>query len=255
MEILEKLKGYSNIVFQYISTRFGVLKFTVFAMLLCLLSVTEMQEWQKLVENFIFIFASLFAFRLLDDAWSFYLDRIHHPDRLYLLQKNFGSFIFFAGFVIIVYQAGLFLYSGFLAITMLILFLFSTLLYFLFFRKKSIMAIIPLLKYPVLIWCLSRFSTSAEVLYLSAGAFFMMLTSDYIDENKSTGTLNYKILLILITGILIFQPWNGNSSILTAFIFISIPIILIAFLSMDKKPFFPIVVFPVLHFLELIISK
>ncbi len=254
MATLEKFKYYKRLLIQYITTRFGILKFAVFAILLCLLGLTEIPEGTIFVANFIFIFASLFVFRMLDDAWSFYLDRIDHPHRTYLLPKNINSFIFFIGLVSTIYLVGLFRFSRDLALTILILFIVSNGLYFLFFRKKSIMTIIPLLKYPVFIWCISRFSASTEVLLLSAGAFFMMLTSDFIDENKSKGALKYKILLILITGILIFQPWVGGSNRLFDLVFMAIPILLISFTSMEEVPFFPIVVFPVLHIFDLIFS-
>jgi hypothetical protein len=238
-------------LFQYISTRFGILKFTGFAVLLVLLSVTKIPEWQIVAENFIFIFASLFAFRLLDDVWSFHLDRINHPRRTYLSPKNIRSFVIFTVFIFIIYQLGLFLFSWVLAITILTFYLVSTGLYFLFFKKKSIMTIIPLLKYPVLIWCISRFSMSSEVLFLSAGAFFMMLTSDYIGENKVNSALKIKILLILITGILIFQPWIKSFSLIINLFLITIPIFLIAFTSLEEEPIFPVVMFPFLHLIDL----
>lgn len=255
MEILEKFKYYRRMLIQYISTRFGLLKFSIFAVLLLILGTIEIVESQIFVENFIFIIVSLFAFRLLDDAWSFYLDRIDHLDRTYLLPKNINSFIVFTAIVFTSYQFSLFLFSWNFAITILILFMGSNGLYFLFYRKKSIMKIIPLLKYPVFIWCISRFSMSSEVLPLSAGAFFMMLTSDYIDENKSRSALKYKIMImILITGVLIFQPWNSGFGQVTDLVLISIPILLIRFTSMKEKPFFPIVVFPVLHVFDLLFS-
>ena len=254
MAISEKFKYYSGMLIQYITTRFGILKFAGFAVLLCFLGLTKIPEWRIFVENFIFIFASLFAFRLLDDVWSFYLDRIHHPARTYLLPQNIRKFIFFVGLVILVYLLGLFCFLRFLAITILILFLVSTVFYAVFFKVKSIMKIIPLVKYPVLIWCISGFSVGTEVLLLCAGAFFVMLTSDYIDGNKSTNTLKYKILLILITGILIFQPWTKGLGQITDVVFISITVLLIAFTSMDEQANFPVIVFPVLHIFDLIIS-
>ena len=81
-----------------------------------------------------------------------------------------------------------------------------------------------------------------------------MLTSDYIDGKKSTNTLKYKILLILITGILIFQPWTKGLDQITDVVFISITVLLIAFTSMDEQPIFPVIVFPVLHIFDLIMS-
>jgi len=255
MAISEKFKYYRCMFIQYISSRFGILKFAGFAVLLVLLSITEIMEWQIVAENFVFILASLFAFRLLDDAWSFHLDRIDHPQRAYLSPGNIKSFIGFTFSVVTIYMVGLFLSSWDFAKAILILFLVSNGLYLLFFRNKSIMVIIPLLKYPVLIWCISRFSMSTEVLFLSAGAFFMMLTSDFFDENKSNTALKYKILMILLTGILIFHPWNKGSGQIIALIFISITTFLIAFTSMKEKPIFPLVIFPILHILDLIVSQ
>ena len=81
-----------------------------------------------------------------------------------------------------------------------------------------------------------------------------MLTSDYIDENKLTSALKYKILLILITGILVFQPWPKGLNQVMGVAFISIILLIISFTSMKEKSVFPIVVFPVLHVLDLIFS-
>ena len=238
---------------QYVTTRFGILKFIVFAILLCLLGLTEIQKVQIFIENFIFIFTSLFAFRLLDDAWSFHLDRIHHPSRTYLIPGSFKKFIAFTVVIFTIYLFGLFLFSRDLAITILILFLVSTVLYALFFKVRSIMAIIPLLKYPVLIWCISGFSMSAEVLLLSAGAFSMMLTSDYIDAHKTSSALKYKILLILLTGILIFQPWTENQKLIQGLIFVLLPIIPFAFLKIKRIDLLPIIAFPLFHLIDIII--
>ena len=242
-------------LFQYISTRFGILKFSIFAVLLLILGTTEIVEGKIFAENFIFIFVSLFAFRLLDDAWSFYLDRIDHPRRTYLLPKNIKSFIVFTVIVFTIYLVGLFIFSWDFAITILILFVVSNGLYFLFYKVKSIMIIIPLLKYPVFIWCISGFSMSSEVLFLSAGAFFMMLTSDFIDENPF-GSYRHmiRILMILITGIFIFQPWESSSNLLFDLGFIIIPILLIASRSMEVNPKFPVIVFPILHLSDLLFS-
>lgn len=252
MAILEESKYYNHLLLQYISTRFGILKFASFAVLLTILGLTEFQEWKVFAGNCTFIFASLFAFRVLDDAWSSHLDRIYHPQRTYSLPGNFKPFILFSILVFIVYQAGLFLFSLTLAITMLSLLVVSTALYSMFFRSKNIMTIIPLLKYPVLIWCISSFSMSPAVFLLSAGAFFMMLTSDLIDEKKLKTV--HRILLILITGILIFQPWVNGFILFPGFVLIAIPLFFSAFTSMKNEPIFTVIIFPVLHLFDLIIS-
>lgn len=255
MATLEKLKNYSRLLLQYMYSRFGILKFFGFAILLTLLGTTEIPEGKIFAENVVFIFASLFAFRLLDDAWSFHLDRLRHSKRTYLIPDNFKLFVRFTVFIILVYQLSLFIFSPILGLAILGLMVVSTGLYFLFYKVQSIMTIIPLLKYPVFILCISKFLMPPEVLFLSAGAFFMMLTSDFIDENSS---IRYgkiiKVLLIVITGILVFQPWVKSFNLMFDLVFIAIPALLIAFTSMQDEPIYPIVIFPVLHCFDLLFS-
>jgi hypothetical protein len=254
MVIVEQLQFFKHMLFQYISVRFEVLKFASFTVLLVLLGVTEMPEWRMVAENYLFVMGSLFAFRLLDDAWSFHLDRIEHPQRTYLHPENFIRFILFSSVTFAIYLTGLFLISGSLGAAILTLLLVSCGLYLLFFKNKHIMTLIPLLKYPVLVWCISRFGINNEVLCMSAGAFFMMLTADYTDGNTSSGSLKYTILLALITGILIFQPWNIGLSLIVDLIILTIPIFLLIFIPVEKKGLLPILIFPLLHLLNVIIS-
>lgn len=241
-------------LFQYISSRFEILRFAAFAILLVLLSITEIPEWRMFAGNFVFILVSLFAFRLLDDAWSFHLDRIAHPQRTYLLPENFDRFILFTSMVLAIYLCIVFIVSQTLGIVILTLVLVSCGAYLLFFKVKHVMALIPLLKYPVLVWCIARFAITNEVLCLSAAAFFGMLTADYTDGNKSPGSLKYTMLLALITGTFLFQPWASAFPLIIDLTIIIIPTILLIFIPLEKRSLFPIVIFPALHLLDVIIS-
>jgi len=242
-------------LFQYMSARFEILKFAAFSILLVLLSITAIPEWHMVARNSLFVMVSLFVFRLLDDAWSFHLDRIEHPQRTYLHPENFNRFILFTSMVLAIYLGIVFMVSHTLGIVILTLVLVSCGAYLLFFKDKHIMTLIPLLKYPVLVWCISGFAITSVVVCLSAAAFFMMLTVDYTDANKSSGSLKYTMLLTLITGILLFQPWVSTDPLIIDLTLIAIPIILFTFIPLEKRSLFPILIFPVLHLLSVIITS
>jgi hypothetical protein len=247
------LKYFIRILKQYVSVRFGFFQYATITVSLCILATTEIIELLRHLESFVFIFVSLFVFRILDDTWSFHLDRIDHPQRLYLKPQFFSYFIGFTVFVVLSYQIVLIIIDLKLAVIIFILLAISVFLYVFFYKKRQIMHVIPLLKYPVLIASVSQFSMSAEVWFLAVGAFFMMLSRGYMKANEyTTGTLKYKVLLLLVTGIFVFHPWfNSYSNFIIDLILISLPVFLVLFSKMKEEPFFPVVTFPSLHLLHL----
>ena len=253
MATLEKYKFYSDIISGYTSKRFGILKFSGFAIFLALLGTTEIMDWEKLGINYLFLFTSLFVFRLIDDLGSFYIDRIIHPERTYLRPEKIKIFIVFTLLSFALYLVVLLLLSTFLAHTIFLLTLVSFVLYFAFFKVKWIMKIIPLIKYPVFIWSVLGFSMANEVLFLSAGAFFMVFTSDFIDENPVImKQFSLKLLLLILTGIFIFQPEFSGGGLISDIVYLIIPLLLIVFPPIKGYAFYPIIVFPILHIIDLI---
>jgi hypothetical protein len=254
MATLAKFKYYSDLFIQYVTSRFGILKFIGFALLLVMLGADKISEWELYVKNFIFVFASLFVFRMVDDVWSFHRDRKNRPKRKYIQPENIKGFIVLTGIIFFIYQVTLFFYSPFLGYIILILFLVSTFLYLLFYKTKSEMVIIPLLKYPVFIWCISQFSMLPDILFLSFGAFLMMAVFDFMDENPTkTKRLFTKIALLLITGLFVLHPWNGNGNMLIQIILMLAPFILFILPKSKLYKFFPVLIFPIIHVIDLII--
>jgi hypothetical protein len=254
MATLESFKYYSELFTQYISTRFGILKFFGFALLIVMLGADKLSEWAHYAEDLVFVFFSLFVFRMIDDGWSFRQDRVNHPDRIYIHPEHIRSFILLTAVIFVFYQTALFMFSLFLGFAILVLFLVSTFLYLLCVKSGFAMFIIPLLKYPVFIWCISRFSMSAEVLFLSSGAFSMMATFDFIHENPARKSrLFMKTALLLITGLLVLQPWDENSIQAVQIILILTPFILFILPESNLYRFFTILIFPVIHVIDLMI--
>lgn len=253
METLGKFKSYKTLFIQYRSSRFGILKFAGLSVLIVMLGISEQPEWIILAENFIFVFVSLFVFRWMDDAWSFVQDRTEHPDRSYLHRENIRNFFLIGMIIFLFYQSGLFLYSTYLAQIVLILFLISTILYLAFYRNKIVMLLIPLLKYPVFIWFISNFSMSGEVLLLAAGAFFVMLGVDFFEKYPSRGNgLIAKLALLIVSGLLVFQPWLGTDNYLIDLLLILIPMSVILFKKIKTVPYFPIIIYPILHVIDIL---
>ncbi len=254
MATLERFNYYSKIILQYISTRFGIVKFTGFAFLLTMLGADKIYGVKFYFENFIFVFVSLFVFRLLDDVWSYYFDKINHPNRIYIQNENIKSFTLITVILTILYQIILFLISSSLGFTILFLFLFSNLLYSFFYRNQNVMAIIPLIKYPVLLWCILRFYISTDVILLSISAFFMMLVFDFNEDNPAgKNKLFITAILLFISGLLIIQPWTGNNRLIVNIIFLIAPLIIFMLPDTRFQKIFPILIFPALHVIDLII--
>jgi len=254
MATLERFNYYSKIILQYISTRFGIVKFTGFAILLTMLGADKLNEMKFFLGNFLFILVSLFVFRLLDDVWSYNLDKINHPNRIYIPNKNIGSFILITIIVAILYQIILFFISTYLGFTILFLLLISNFLYSIFYRNKNLMTIIPLIKYPVLLWCILRFDISTDAILLSSSAFFMMLVFD-INEDKpvNKNRLLITTILLFVTGFLMIQPWNENENLLVKAILLLVPFIIFILPVSRFQRIFPVLIFPALHVIDLII--
>ncbi|GEM_PF-3586004 len=249
----KKIKNYFSVIIQYISIRFELKKYLSITLSLCILGTTEIVEPLSFAGDLLFVLSSLFVFRLLEDAWSYHLDRIYHPKRLYLKPKIFKFFIGFIIFVFFCYFSVVFLVSSNLALIVFILFTASFLFYLLFYKVKLVMIVIPLLQYPVFILVISDFSLSPQLWFLAFGALFMILSSNFIKAYRIiNSTLKYKILLVLITGVLVFHPWLKTYNLLFEMIFIFIPVFLITFSSMKEEPLFPVLAFPLLHIIDVL---
>jgi hypothetical protein len=254
MVISEKFKYYHKLGLLYLSMRFSVWRFGGLSVLLVFLGYQGPLVWTAELKKLAFVFLSLLVFRWMDDVWSFHIDRIDHPERTYLQTGHLKGMIALGGFLFIVYQTGLFLLTSNAAPIMPGLFAASGILYLISYRNRIAMTVIPLLKYPVMIWILSKLSMNSEVLLLSAGAFFMMLSADL-----KYGTLKPAVAriirsgLLLLTGFLILQPWAERANLwLDLSVILLAPVILLP-VSLNKSFILPIIIFPLAHLTDVIL--
>jgi hypothetical protein len=251
---LEKFKYYKSLFLRYRKMRFGLLRFAGLSVLIVMLGVTIRPDWIVLFENFVFVFVSLFVFRWIDDAWSFYNDRIEHPERFYIFPEYLRNFASLGLLIYVFYLTALFLYSFYLVQTMLFLFIISTVFYAVFYKNKYVRFIIPILKYPVLIWCISGFSMSNEVLNLALGSFFMMIAVDFLQENESgTKGIPVKLALLIVTGILVMQPLAEKNNLFLDVALITIPLIFPFLKPVKALVVLPVIYYPVMHIIDILL--
>lgn len=198
-------------VMAYLKSRFNPVKFLLLAILLSLLVYSSPSPWIGPVLGIAFLFSSIFAFRVLDDAGSVHYDRVNHPNRSYLSPENFLRFLRFTIAVLLIYLAFLFAFSLNYFITGSLLLVLSFLAYILFGKNNAVLPIIPLLKYPVLLWVLMDFSLNPVDLCVASSSIFMMASYDLIEQiGKNKSSLLSSIITLLLTGILLFPFWlNG----------------------------------------------
>lgn len=222
-------------------------KFTCLAMLMSLFVCSTnslISDWMYSVG---FLLISFLIFRIIDDIGSIHIDRDEHPDRTYLSKENLPKLLTFGGIALGIYLAGLGMFSLPILATMGAFISVSIVLYLGFGKNTRIMPIIPLLKYPILLWCLSNLATDLETITLAISTFFLMASHDLVERIGTKNTRIWASLLVLsITGILIFYPSNNPLNVLY-----TLPVlILISVVGKWKSAkYIALLYFPITHFL------
>ena len=236
------------IISGYITNRLKPLQFAALAVLLSLLIPFEDFLFLDWSQSVLYLFFSFLAFRFLDDAGSVHFDRIHYPNRSYLSKDNYPKFLKWTGLFLLIYvlvNSGISL-SHFYIISILIL--LSIVAYLLFGKKGPILKIIPLVKYPVILWILTSFSAELDIISIVLSSFFIIFIYDLLDDSqakiKKKGSL---LIAILLCGALVFHPWNAAF----AYLFILLPIIIIfPMQKWDHIKYFSVIYYPILVLIQ-----
>jgi hypothetical protein len=199
----------------YLKYRLKGIQFFVLAVLFYMLIIDVNDSLMIIGLDVLFLFMSLIVFRCIDDAGSYVLDRENHRDRIYLIQPNFTKFIYLTITITLIYLACLF-WININSFYLISIFMFGSIIgYLLFSRNKIILAIIPLLKYPVLLWVLSEFSKDFDSILLVFSSFFIMVAFEFLDNLNTENPKTYLgILSMLIVGFLTFQSQENLISII-----------------------------------------
>ncbi|MFT7611576.1 MAG: hypothetical protein ACI9J3_000521 [Parvicellaceae bacterium] len=196
-------------IFTYLINRSGLVRFILLSVVFSLLIYKPSSSAQEWVTGICFLLGSFLVFRIIDDLGSVRLDRINHPDRTYLNKGNFSKMVMFGSIVLAVYLTTInFLFSEQVVLAVGLLSLGSILSYLLVGKSKVLLAIIPLLKYPVLLWCLMGFPIDVSHLLVAGSSFFIIGSHELIEKMNKKGFVWLTIGSLLVAGIMVFPPWE-----------------------------------------------
>jgi len=199
----------------------------------------------ELLETAMLFAVLLFCFRVLDDAGSVIEDRQKHTERTYLEPKNFSAFVKFTSILLIglCLSLKIMLPNSFLPI--LFLLGSSIVSYFIFRKNIAILSIIPLLKYPFLIWIFQGLPTQLSSILIASSAFFMVASHDTVEQiGNKPWSYPVSIILTIVSGILVIQPWLDN---LYWLLVLPVPLAIIFFRNNRSLRFIPLVYFPLVY--------
>lgn len=226
-------------IIKYLKSRFSLLRYLSLSILLSLFVVSvdipfALASWLGIV---FFVFISLLLFRALDDAGSVVFDRAD-AERSYLSEQNYTYFLVFNAFLAILYFGFLlfikFSYGWHLAA----FYVLCIVCYFLFKNNKSILYVIPFLKYPLLLFVLG-----CENYQILLASLLLFLTYDLFEDEKR---FNNGFAGILLCGMLVFF----NPDEWTSLIYVFAPALIALMLRNHKfLKYLPILYFPIVYFI------
>ena len=183
----------------YLHTRLKPFSFLVLSILFSLLIYSPGMKAVDELSRVLFLMLSFFVFRLIDDACSVSYDRSHHPDRSYLSPENYPTFLRLTAVSCLAYQSLLFMYSKEIGLIVSLFIFASLLLYVLFQKQFTVLSLIPLLKYPVLLYCLVFQYASNTLIFICLSSFFIMLSYDLLEDKKISDLKRFVALGALAT--------------------------------------------------------
>ena len=234
------------VLIEYIKIRIHLVQLIGLTILMSILILSMDDALNIWMYSMLFLVISFMVFRMLDDAFSVKIDRKEHPDRTYLNPNKFKSFKKITAIIIGLYLLGVgFVFSSACLIILLLL-ITSLGLYLLFGEELIVLKLIPLLKYPVLLYCASLISTNEVEIGVLISSFLLMAGFDSFDRVKRNSNHIWQPMLFLFFGsVFLFKPWLNYIDIL----FSLLPLLII-YLIRNKSiaPYFSITYYPITYF-------
>lgn len=236
----------------YLHTRLKPGAFVILSIFLSMLVLEPDSTVKKALWNCVFLLVSFFVFRLIDDAGSIRPDRIHHPDRNYLSIENFPKFCSFTALISVCYLIPLFFSSLNVGLIVLSLMISSIGLYLLFQNRFQLLQLIPLLKYPVLLYCVIASPISMNQEFVCGSSFFIMLSYELLEDKNGTWTKRiFTFISLTVAGI--FSIYFSSVSYASIFIFIPLAISIL-FYRWKYIHYLPIAYYPLCVFINSFLS-
>lgn len=235
------------VLIAYIKIRIHPIQLIGLTLLMSILVLSPKDAAETWLFSMLLLVISFIVFRILDDAFSVNIDRKEHLERTYLIPDNFKSFkkitaISIGVYLIIVGS----MYSKIYFILLLLL-TSSLALYYMFGKQVLVLKIIPLVKYPVLLYCVSMISWHEVKLEVLIASFLLMAGFDSFDRVKvNSNTIWQPMLFLFCCSLFLFKPWLNYSYIL----FSLVPLFIIYLIRNSRiVPYFAILFFPITFFI------
>ena len=236
------------VLIAYIKIRMHLVQLIGLTILMSMLVLSPKDPLEIWLFSMLLLVISFMVFRILDDAFSVTIDRKEHPERIYLIPANFNSFKKITAIIIGIYLISVGLVFSKIYLTLFLLLISSLALYLMFGNQLVMLKLIPLVKYPVLLYGASMVSSHEVQLEVLLASFLLMAGFDSFDRVKLNSNTIWQPLLFLFCGsILLFKPWLNYIDIL----FSLVPLLLIY--SMRNKSivaYFSILFFPITFFIH-----
>ena len=234
------------VLIEYIKIRIHLIQLIGLAILMSILVLSINDALNIWLHSMLFLVISFMVFRILDDVFSVKIDRKEHPERTYLIPGKFKLFKKITAFIIGVYLLCVGFVFSTASFIILLLLITSLGLYLLFGEQFIVLKLIPLLKYPVLIYCVSLISYNEVETGVLISSFLLMAGFDSFDRVKRNSNHIWQPMLFLLCGsVFLFKPWLNYLDIL-----FSVLPLLIIYMIRNKSivPYFSITYYPITYF-------
>ena len=232
---------------KYLTSRLKPVKFLWLAALFSIFVADAKSGAMPWLQNIVFLFLSFLVFRFIDDAGSVETDRKEHPERTYLEVEQYHRFLRLTITLTILYLLVLVLIDVRIFYTVLALIAGSAGLYFISRRSQFPLEFIPLLKYPVLLWCLSGFSTDIHSLGPITSTFFIIFTYDALEKiSLEKINLFWGLIPLAVSGFLAFRVWENATNL---WLILPAMLLIMLFKGSKKIRYVPVLYYPILVFM------
>jgi hypothetical protein len=235
------------VLIAYIKIRIHPIQLIGLTLLMSMLVLSLEDSAETWLFSMLLLVISFIVFRILDDAFSATIDRKEHPERTYLNPDNFKSFKKITAIINGVYLITVGLVYSKIYFILFLLLISSLALYYMFGKQLLLLKLIPLVKYPVLIYCVSMISRHEFKLEVLIASFLLMAGFDSFDRVKvNSNTIWQPIFFLFCCSLFLFKPWLNYINIVG-----SILPLLIIYLMRNNRivPYFAIVFFPITFFI------
>jgi hypothetical protein len=235
------------VLIEYIKIRLHLVQLIGLTILMSMLVLSINDPLNIWISSMLFLVTSFIVFRILDDAFSATIDREEHPERTYLNPSKFKLFKKITVIIIGVYLLSISLVLSRIYFMIFLLFISSLVLYYLFGKQLFVIKLIPLLKYPVLLYCVSNIAIHQVDQGVLFSSFLLMAGFDSFDRVKvNSNHIWIPLLLLFLCSVFLFKPWYNYIDILFCFF----PLLIIYRLRKKSiTPYFSILFYPITFFI------